>query len=71
MGDDQAPQASEPIDEIMDAGEVATFLRVDKKTIYAAAAKQQIPHRRLGKRFIFSRRAILDWLTGGLREPKR
>lgn len=49
--------------EVMDAGEVAEFLGVDRKTVYDAAGRGEIPHRRLGKRLLFYRRALLDWLS--------
>lgn len=34
--------------EIITADEVAQLLGVDRKTIYAAARRNEIPHRRLG-----------------------
>jgi excisionase family DNA binding protein len=48
--------------EVMSVGEVATFLRVDKKTVYDYAARGLIPHRRLGRRVLFSRTALMSWL---------
>jgi len=48
--------------EVMDADEVAAFLGVDRKTVYDYAGRGEIPHRRLGKRLLFSRRAIVSWL---------
>lgn len=54
-----------PIDaaEVMTAEQVAEMLGVDKKTIYDKANRGQIPCRRLGRRMLFGRRAILDWLN--------
>jgi excisionase family DNA binding protein len=46
----------------MDADEVAVFLGVDRKTVYDYAGRGEIPHRRLGKRLLFSRSAIVEWL---------
>lgn len=51
-------------DEVMNVDEVATFLRLDRKTVYAAVATRRIPHQRLGRRILFSRSALLQWLTG-------
>jgi excisionase family DNA binding protein len=48
--------------EVMDADELATFLGVDRKTVYDYAGRGEIPHRRLGKRLLFSRTAIVSWL---------
>jgi excisionase family DNA binding protein len=42
--------------------ELAELLGVNRKTIYEAAARGEIPHRRLGRRLIFERGAILSWL---------
>lgn len=64
----QVPSAN---DEIMTVDEVAAFLRVNRKTIYTAVAWQRIPHRRLGRRVLFSKQAVLAWLTGGYKEPRR
>jgi excisionase family DNA binding protein len=57
--------------EIMTVDEVAAFLRVNRNTVYEAAHRQRIPHQRIGRRIIFSRQALLAWLTGGVRESRR
>jgi excisionase family DNA binding protein len=44
------------------ADELAKLLGVNRKTIYEAAARGEIPHRRLGRRLIFERVALLSWL---------
>lgn len=49
--------------DVLSADEVAAWLRVDRKTVYDAAGRGEIPHRRLGKRLLFSRGAVLDWLS--------
>ena len=56
------PEPPEPPD-VMNADEVAALLRVDRKTVYDAAGRGHVPHRRLGKRLVFSRAALLDWLA--------
>ncbi len=48
----------------MTVDEVAKFLRLGRNTIYEAAACQRIPHQRVGKRIIFSKAAIMEWLAG-------
>jgi len=52
-----------PLAEVLNADEVARLLRVDRKTVYDAAGRGHMPHRRLGKRLVFSRAALLDWLA--------
>ena len=47
------------------ADEVAAWLKVDRKTVYNAAARGKIPHQRLGKRLLFSRAALVSWLSHG------
>ncbi|HEX4453120.1 MAG TPA: helix-turn-helix domain-containing protein [Kofleriaceae bacterium] len=54
------PVASEP--ECMRAEQLATFLGVNRKTVYAYAMRGLIPHRRLGRRIVFSRSQVVSWL---------
>jgi excisionase family DNA binding protein len=49
--------------EVLCADELAELLGVDRKTVYEYAARGQIPHRRLGRRFLFSRSAVMSWLA--------
>ena len=48
--------------EILTAAELAKLLAVHRKTIYEAASRGDIPHRRLGRRLLFERGAVLRWL---------
>lgn len=58
----------EPADEsrrdpdVLDADEVAAMLGLNRKTVYEAAGRGTIPHRRFGRRLLFSRQAVLEWL---------
>ncbi len=56
------PPLLPPVD-VLNANEVAALLRVGRKTVYDAAGRGHMPHRRLGKRLVFSRAALLDWLA--------
>jgi excisionase family DNA binding protein len=49
--------------DVLTADEVAAWFRVDRKTVYDAAGRGELPHRRLGKRLLFSRAALVDWLA--------
>ena len=48
----------------MSADEVAAFLGVDRNTVYEQANSGHIPHRRLGRRLLFLRSAIVAWMAG-------
>ena len=48
--------------EVLTADEVAALLRVNRKTVYEAAQRGELPHRKLGRRLLFERSIILAWL---------
>lgn len=52
------------IPETLTVREVAAFLRVDRKTVYTAVARNQIPFRRIGRKIRFHRAALALWLQG-------
>ena len=54
--------SSTELPEVMTAAEVAAFLRVNVKTVYESVKAGQLPGRRVGKRLVFWRDALLDWL---------
>ena len=56
------PIAATPATDIMTADEVADWLRLDRKTVYDYAGRGVIPHQRIGKRMLFSRVALVQWL---------
>jgi excisionase family DNA binding protein len=47
----------------MTAKELASWLRVNRKTVYEYAGRNVIPCRRLGRRLVFSRVAVAAWLA--------
>lgn len=54
----------EPDDhDVLDVPRVARLLGVGRNTIYTLVARNQIPHRRLGKAIRFSRAAVMSWLS--------
>lgn len=53
------------------ADEIAVMLACDPKTVYAAAARGELPCRRLGRRVIFPRAAIDAWLAEPVPDPRR
>ena len=58
----RCPVRSEEAIQILTADQVAELLGVNRKTIYEAASRGEIPHRRLGRRLIFERGVVLRWL---------
>lgn len=56
----QPQETEEPM--TMTADEVAAALGLSRNGVYEAANRGEIPHRRVGRRMIFSRRAIMAWL---------
>jgi excisionase family DNA binding protein len=48
--------------EVMTADEVAKLLGMNRKRIYAHAERGRIPHVRLGRKLLFSRTAIMQWM---------
>ena len=50
--------------EVLNVDQVAQLLGLHPKTVYDHAGAGHIPHRRVGRRLLFSRRAIMAWLEG-------
>jgi excisionase family DNA binding protein len=59
---------SEP--DVLSAEQLAQLLQVDEKTVRALAAKGELPGRKIGRHWRFSRQAVLDWLAHP-EHPKR
>ena len=56
------PNADEADAHVMSAEAVAAFLGVDRNTVYDYAGRGTIPCRRLGKRLLFHKPALVAWL---------
>lgn len=50
--------------DVCTVDDVAAWLGVDRKTVYLAARRRQIPCARLGRRYLLSRAQITAWLAG-------
>ena len=60
------------LDPMLSVKEVADFLELNEKTVYAALTAGEIPGRKIGKRWVICRDALLDWLWSTERaRPKR
>jgi excisionase family DNA binding protein len=72
-GDESDPQfgarprvETEPPPSVLTVEELATLLRVERKTVYAAISRGEIPGvRRVGSLLRVSRDRVLDWLAQG------
>jgi excisionase family DNA binding protein len=58
------PPETLSLGDVLTADKAATLLGVSRWTLYSAANRHEVPHRRLGRRMLFSRRALLLWLEG-------
>lgn len=50
---------------IISAEEAAKLLGINRESLYAAARRGEVPHRRVGRRYIFVREVLEDWLRAG------
>jgi excisionase family DNA binding protein len=53
-----------PVLEVLDAAQAAELLAVDEAAVLELAERGELPGRRIGDAWRFSRRALLDWLGG-------
>jgi excisionase family DNA binding protein len=61
-----APASVGALAPVLTVDEVAALLRVERKTVYAAIQRTEIPGvRRIGSVIRISRDAVLDWLAKG------
>lgn len=50
------------LDPVLTVDEVASFLRMDRKSVYSAVAEGTLPARKVGRRVVILRDALLTWL---------
>ena len=50
--------------DVLTPAQLAELLQVDEKTVRDLARRGEIPARKVGREWRFSRRAVLDWLGG-------
>ena len=51
-------------DQVLTLAQLAALLRIDEATVLARAAQGDLPGRRFGLQWRFSRRAVFAWLEG-------
>jgi excisionase family DNA binding protein len=74
--DSHTPTPADPygLAPILSVADVAAFLGLDPKTVYGAITRHELPARRIGKRLVVLRDALLSWLRAeerGLPSPRR
>jgi excisionase family DNA binding protein len=62
LGRADLPAESAPSDDVLTVEQLAELLHVDEATVREAARKGELPGRKIGRHWRFSRRAVLDWL---------
>ncbi|MDQ2983745.1 MAG: helix-turn-helix domain-containing protein [Actinomycetota bacterium] len=63
-----AAQIREP--DVLTVDQLAQLLQVDEKTVRSLAAKGDLPGRKLGRHWRFSRHAVLEWLANPERKRR-
>ena len=69
MKDPKKP-SSEPINEVLTAGEVASYLRVSLSTIYRLLKSGDLPAFKIGSDWRFNRVHIEEWLKSRAQMPE-
>ncbi len=59
------PRPPEPTKEILNIDEAAAFLGVSTKTFAKVLRDGEIPGRKIGREWKFSRRALIEWVGSG------
>lgn len=68
---EHTPQVLNIEDEIMNSSDAARFLSISRVTLVDWLKKGIVPHRQEGRRLLFSKRELLDWVQRGGGQKKR
>jgi len=60
-----APSMADGLPPVLTVDEVAAFLRLNRKTVYEAIHRGEIPARRIGNALRIGRDQVIDWLRQG------
>lgn len=60
-----------PSERLMTAAEAAQLLRVPRSTVYELARNRRIPFLKVGRRTLFVRQSLLDWIAARTVQPHR
>lgn len=50
--------------DVLTVPEAAKLLRVGRNGLYEAIRRGEVPHRRIGRKILFSQTAVMRWLEG-------
>jgi len=64
------PESTCGLPAVLTVEETAAFLRLNVKTVHASIAAGEMPARKVGRRTVVLRDALLDWLRGQGRAPR-
>ncbi len=59
------------VPRLMTAQEVAEMLRVPRSTVYELARSRRIPFIKVGRRTLFARQTLLEWIATHTVEPTK
>jgi excisionase family DNA binding protein len=65
MGTEEREAADQGLPPVLTVEEASRFLRVNNKTLYAGVSSGEVPGRRIGKRVVILRDALLKWMSSG------
>jgi excisionase family DNA binding protein len=51
--------------DVLDVAEAALLLKVSRETIYKRVRDHTIPHARVGRKILFSRQRLTQWVANG------
>ena len=57
------PVLNSPVNEILNMNEAAAYLGLTKSYLYKMTSSRMIPHSKLGKKIIFWRNELYDWIS--------
>ena len=51
--------------DVLDVAEAAALLKVSKETVYKRVRDNAIPHARVGRRLLFHKQSLVQWVADG------
>jgi excisionase family DNA binding protein len=60
----------EPESDVLDIDEAAELLKISDRTLWGLARSGEVPSRRVGKQYRFSRSQLLEWVKNSKQENK-
>jgi excisionase family DNA binding protein len=68
-GVEQFRQESGKENEILNVDQAAMFLHIAKQTLYTLTCKRRIPFYKNGKKILFKRHELQEWMDNGRKSP--